>query len=334
DSNWDPHFPTSAKRAAWFLEKETGEVVDGVLGINLFLVQRVLNAVGEVEMIDFNEKINAKNLFEKAEYHSEIGFFPGSTQKQDFLGSLSRTLFEKLKTMDTKTGAEILKEIHHSLEAKDLLVYFSHPEAMAVVADLGWDGRIKEIVCQISSESCFLDYLMLVESNLGVNKANFFVQRKLAVQVGFLSDGQVEKKIKIDYQNNSLTENFPAGRYKNYLRILAPLGSRLVSILINGEEIDKEKIDQGNLHGKTYFGFLVEVPIQDSSSVEITYFLPEKINLSGINHYLLLIQKQPGIQDKQISLELKTPPEISVLPSASFRPTFDKDIVIEASLVK
>ena len=334
DSNWDPHFPTSAKRAAWFLEKETGEVVDGILGINLFLVQRVLGAIGEIEMIDFNEKINAKNLFEKAEYYSEIGFFPGSTKKQDFLGSLSRTLFEKLKTMDTKTGAGILKEIHHSLEAKDLLVYFSHPEAMAVVADLGWDGRIKEIACQISSESCFLDYLMLVESNLGVNKANFFVQRNIAHQVTFLSDGQVEGKLKIDYQNSSLTENFPAGRYKNYLRILTPLGSRLVSILINGEEIDKEKIDQDSLHGKASFGFLVEVPIQDSSSVEVNYFLPEKINLSGINRYLLLIQKQPGIQDKQISLELKTPPEISVLPTASFRPAFDKDIVIEASLVK
>lgn len=334
DSNWDPHFPTSAKRAAWFLEKETGEVVDGVLGINLFLAQRILSAVGEIEMVDYGEKITRDNLFEKAEYYSEVGFFPGSTQKQDFLGSLGRALFERLKTTDAKTGARILKEIHHSLETKDLLVNFNNPEAMAVVADLGWDGRIKEIACRTLSESCFLDYLMLVESNVGVNKANFFVQRKLAVQINFLLDGQVEKKIKIDYQNNSLTENFPAGRYKNYLRILAPLGSQLGQVLINSEEIDEEKVDQGNLHGKTYFGFLVEVPIQNSSSVEIIYFLPEKINLSGASRYLLLLQKQPGIQDEQIRVDLLTPSGVNVLPAISFKPAFDKDIVIEGALFK
>lgn len=334
DSNWDPHFPASARRAGWFLEKETGEVVDGVFGVNLFLAQRILNAVGEIEVIDFGEKINAKNLFEKAGYHSEIGFFPGSTQKQDFLGSLSKSLFEELKNLDAKTEVKILKEVYHSLEAKDLLVFFNNPKAMAVVADLGWDGRIKGVTCQSSSESCFLDYLMLVESNLGVNKANFFVQRDVVHQVNFFSDGQVEEKLKIDYHNSSLTENFPAGRYKNYLRILIPLGSRLGSVLINGQKIDEEKIDQGSLYGKTYFGFLVEVPIKDSSSVEVTYFLPEKISLKGASRYLLLIQKQPGIQDKQISLDLKTSPEITVLPAASFRLAFDKDIVIEATLVK
>ena len=100
------------------------------------------------------------------------------------------------------------------------------------------------------------------------------------------------------------------------------------------QEIDKEKIDQGSLHGKTYFGFLVEVPIKDSRLVEATYILPEKVNLDGVLHYLLLLQKQSGIWDEQISVDLKIPPEINILPTASFRPAFDKDVIIEATLVE
>ncbi|TSC53918.1 MAG: hypothetical protein LiPW31_289, partial [Microgenomates group bacterium LiPW_31] len=109
DSNWDPDFPTSAARADWFLEKETGRTVDGVVGINLEVAKNILEAIGETELSDFKEKINSKNLFERAEYHSETNFFPGSTQKQDFLGSLTRALFEKIKNVDQKTWLKLAK---------------------------------------------------------------------------------------------------------------------------------------------------------------------------------------------------------------------------------
>ena len=39
DSNWDPDFPTSAVKAQWFLEKETGRVVDGEWGL-IFLLPK------------------------------------------------------------------------------------------------------------------------------------------------------------------------------------------------------------------------------------------------------------------------------------------------------
>ena len=35
DANWSPFFPKTAVQAAWFLEKEVGQKVDGVWAINL-----------------------------------------------------------------------------------------------------------------------------------------------------------------------------------------------------------------------------------------------------------------------------------------------------------
>lgn len=346
DSNWDPDFASSAKRAAWFLEKETGRVADGVLGINLFLAQEILEAVGEIQLLDFEEKINAANLFERAEYYSEVGFFPGSTQKKDFLASLTRTLFEKLKNGDRQIQVNLFKALYRSLETKELLVWLDDAQAMKVINEFGWDGTIGESECQLKSQSagfkCLTDYLMIVEANLGVNKANYFVKRKIYHQIDFLKDGLVKKRLEITYQNKSSTEVFPGGNYKNYLRILTPLGSQLEKILIDKKEIDLEKVDKTILHAKTCFGFLVEVPIRETRSVEIFYRLPGKIDLEKINQYAFLIQKQSGIKDERIDLWLNTPPGITILPvlpqtistTQPFSSVFDRDIALEVSLVR
>ncbi len=89
DSNWDPDFPISAQRAEWFLKKTTNRSVDGVIAVNLPAVKELLKATGTINLTDYNEEVTADNLFERAEYHSEIDFFPGSTQKKRFLGSFS-----------------------------------------------------------------------------------------------------------------------------------------------------------------------------------------------------------------------------------------------------
>lgn len=342
DANWSPDFPTSAAQTRWFLEKEIGRVVDGVIGVNLFLAQRLLEATGEIELPDYKEKINTTNLFERAQYYSEIGFFPGSTQKQDFLGSLARTLFEKLKKTEGRTRLALAQAIYQSLNTKDLLVFFSDAQTMRVITDLGWDGRVKEITC--SETVCYADYLMIVEANVGVNKANFFVQREINHEVNIDSNGGIKEKLKITYQNASPSENFPAGRYKNYLRILVPEETQLEMITLDGVEVRQDRIDKRVIAGKTSFGFLIEVPIKEKRAVEISYRLPGKIQLAEKSQYLLFLQKQSGAKEEKFNLKL-TPPAGMVVLSAKpaaiakeggyfFDPQFDQDIVFEIDLVK
>lgn len=343
DSNWSPDFPTSALRAEWFLEKETGRTVDGVIGIDLFLAQNILEQVGEVEVPDFGEKISHRNLFERAEYHSEAGFFPGSTQKKDFLAGLTRALFEKIENSEEKTWLALGKVAYDSLKEKDLLVYLHDPEAMRVISNLGWDGRIGGVECE-EREGCLIDYLMIVEANVGVNKANYFVARDLVHQVTIEPEGTVKETLQIQYQNQSQTETFPAGRYKNYLRILVPRGAKLEGVTINGERLEEEKIEREEMVDQESFGFLVEVPIQEQRGVEVTYQLEEKIDFGKTTQYLLLLQKQPGIRDKVFNFWLTAPEGVALIevkPGAArslntlvFNPELNQDIVFEVGVVK
>src|SRR5574340_1269627 len=67
DSNWDPDFPTSAKRAEWFLDKEIDQKVDGVFAIDLGLIKDALRLTGPIFLADYNMDVTSDNLYEKTQ---------------------------------------------------------------------------------------------------------------------------------------------------------------------------------------------------------------------------------------------------------------------------
>ena len=343
DSNWDPDFPTSAARAAWFLEKETGRKVDGVIGLNLTFAQQILKAVGEIQLPDYQEKINEANFFERAEYYSEINFFPGSTQKQDFLGSVARVLFEKIKTSEEKTWLSLAKNIWPSLKTKDLLFWLAEAQPMVTITNLGWDGALKEMKCA----NCLNDYLMVAEANVGINKANYFLKRSFSHQVQIKEDQTIQGTLRLNYQNNSSSESFPGGRYKSYIRLYTPLGSTLKGIKITnpltGETTEVSEKEIKEEHNKQIFGFLLEVPVQESRSVEAVWELSSRLT-GGIDKYFFLLQKQPGLNDEAFSFWFVSPTNLKILtqgikgsPTSEgwlFNPPFNQDLVFEINFVK
>lgn len=312
DSNWDPDFPISAIKAEWFLGKEMGRSVDGVLAVNLNFAQKLLEAVGETSLPDYQEKITAENLFERAQYQAEVGFFPGSTQKEDFLGTLARALFGRVRNTSQTEWLGLGNAVYTSLEEKDLLVYLHEQKPAEVISRLGWDGSVKTVRCPLPTENCLTDYLMIVEANFGVNKANFFIKRELNHRVKIADDGTIEEDLQIVYQNQSSSENFPAGRYKNYLRIYTPEGTELQEIKIDGEALGPEKINIERTAEKAAFGFLVEVPIKEKRKIEVAYQLTKKLNLSAPEvSYLFLVQRQSGSSKDDLNFWLTYPSDIT-----------------------
>lgn len=295
DSNFDPDFPQSAQKAAWFFQKETGRIVDGVIAVNLLAIEKLLQAIGPIEIPDYQEAISANNLFERAGYHSEVGFFPGSTQKKDFLSSLTSCLFEKIK--NEENFLKIAPAILASLEEKQILISLADEKAMMVINDYHWSGKI------LNNDQYLGDYLMIVESNFGVNKTNFFLERKLTHQVE-ISD-KIQETLTIDYQNNSPSQTWPGGAYKNYLRVYTPLKSQLDAIKIDDQVLDLEKVDLSQSSQKNVFGFLVEVPAGEKRKVKINYQLA--INPEMNFTYSLLVQKQPGTNQDPLVVFIKYP---------------------------
>ena len=327
DSNWDPDFPVSARRAEWFLDKETQVSTDGTLAINLEVVKKLLGALGEVEVPDYREKINANNLFQKAEYYSELGTFPGSTQKKDFLASLTKEIFEKIKQAKTNALLNVAGAFLTSLDQKEMMLYFDDPEIESTIANLGWEGSIRDYQPAMMGDSIFTDYLFINETNVGINKANYYIQRKIDQQVTIDDMGKVQEKLSLTYENLSPSENWPAGRYKNYLRVYLKKGAKLSSVFIDDPAnpglwlpFDQKYMDTSEEHGKTVHGFVFEVPIKSKRKIEINYELPEPLVLSSSpTSYLLMVQKQSGAFPSSYELTISYPASfvpLRVIPSA------------------
>lgn len=344
DANWQASFPLVSRDIQWFLEKETGRKVDGVIGLNLASVKAVLGITGEIFVPDFKEKVNENNLYEQAEFYSDNKFFAGSGQKASFLGGVSKQLMEEIKRAGGSKGQKLLMAIVELLDRNEVQIGFNEAGVAKVMAEAGWDGSIYEGKCPSTSSgqvNCFADYLYVVEANFGVNKANYFLYRNIERQIE-IEEKIIRNNLKIIYENTSKSNNWPAGDYKNYIRVYLPAESRVEEVswsesgsggknIVAGENL---KINQNG--NKKEVGFLVTVPIGKKIEVEIKY--SQAVDLSGATtfSYLNYTQKQSGFGETNMVSLISIPSSwqvSAVEPVASvvggkllFNQKLDKDI--------
>lgn len=348
DANWKADFTEVSKDIQWFLEKETGRKVDGVIGINLEVVRAILGVVGEMNVPDFGEKINKDNLYEQAEYYSETKFFPGSKQKASFLGGISRQLFEEIKTASGEKRWKMMEAMLLMLNNREIQMAINNKEVARALAETGWSGGMFAGEC--AKDRCLADYLFPVEANLGVNKANYFIRRQteMLVEIG---TNAVVRTVKISYENTAKSNAWPGGDYKNYLRVYLPIGINMAGVKISdgstGEIIKTmggEDMTIMTVAGKTEVGMLVMVPINSKRVVEFKYVSPINLLTGDKFSYLCYLQKQSGWGDTGLVTLVSMPPgwqPVQVEPEATvvggkllFNRRWERDIKLGVEISK
>ena len=331
DSNWDPDFPTSATRAEWFLEKEIDQSVDGVVGIDLILARELLKEVGPIYLSDFEQELNSQNLYEITQHEVEKDFFPGSYKKTNFLTALARELLNQLMETGSSNYLALSKVFYKSLEEKHIQVFLHNREAQRAISSLGWEGAVYQPKC---SDNCFADWLGMVEANVGVNKANYFIERNANLSVRF-EDGLVKKQLTIFLKNKANPALGAPGRYKTYLRILAPQAARFQDIeIISAGNRDILIPEINEISGRKEAGVVVEVGPGQTKSVTFSWenrFSPD-FNLSG--EYRLFWRKQAGTDTDPIIVKYFFPEGISVAGSPSFSLTQEAVVGYNTNLAR
>jgi len=298
DSNWQPNFPLATKDILWFFEKETGRKVDGVIGVNLAVAKGMLDAVGEIYVPDFKEKVNKENLYEQAEFYAETKFFPGSVQKASFLSGVGKQLFEEIRNLKSGKRWQLLMAMAEMLESNELQVFLNNEESNTILNDLGWDGSMFEGRC--SGGNCYADYLYVVESNLGVNKANYFIYRGIEKKID-LTEHQISRELTINYENTAKSSAWPGGDYKNYLRIYLPTDAEVTGVEINNngtrQVVDLANVKIKNIYGRKEVGVLVGVPILKKVGITVKYISLISGGMGEKFSFLDYVQRQSGFGD-------------------------------------
>lgn len=294
DANWSPDFSIASQDIERFYNEATKEDISGIIAIDLHTIEKLLESLGSIHPLGYDEEINASNFFERAEYYSEIGFTPGSTGKKDFLGACSEELLAKLKALPPYSFAAVLRSLYSSVNERHILFAFEDQILSEMISNYHLGGQIAE---------ANKDFLWIIDSNVGGNKSNYYLDRAFSQNVLIDKEGLLKNTLEITYTHHGESDAWPGGNYRNYLRVYVPKGATLLS----SEGFNSEVKTTYDLD-KTVFGGYLEVHYDSTQKISLTYLLPSSLAINDQNQdYSLYIEKQSGTVADSFTFSISWP---------------------------
>jgi hypothetical protein len=263
-------------------------------------------------------------------YYTQANFFPGSSQKKDFLGALMEALLTKLQT-NAQSGIAIMEIIHDSLVSRDIQWYSSNPDGQQAIEQFGWGGKVPAGSACLTLENqppCFFSYAYINEANVSVNKVNTFIDRSQTRLIQITEEGKISETITRKIQNLSRGESGTGG-YLTYVRIFFPAASMLTNLTLDGkpvpmkdEKAKSQTLPYGELDvslpGLAGIGIALEVAPGRERTVSVSISHGETI-LTDQKEALMTVfeQKQAGVDTVPTTTTVSFSPawEAAVLPS-------------------
>ena len=301
DANWDPDFPTSARRIEWFLDKTLDREVDGVIGVDLEVAETILAALGPVTLHDFDDTITADNVYEKLQYETDSGFFPGSRKKSTYLSGFAQALLFALVDRGQDNLLALSQGFLSNFESRDIQIALDNTQAMDAVSVLGWSGEVEDISC---TNNCDSIYAGLVEANVGVNKANYYIKRKANFTISRAGD-RYQNSITLYLTNQGAPEKTVETRYKSYIRLITNSDVVLDTVTIqNSSGSAKVLPEEEFVDGRLEAGGLVEALPGETTNVVFQWTAPAKSSLEQAGAVKYIYRKQAGVEAYPLTVEI------------------------------
>ncbi len=306
-ANWSPDFPTTARQAQWFFEAGGGQVVDGVIAINVTTLEKLLRVTGPVDIPEYGVHVTSENALDVIEAHTRSAAHPGDDRKA-IVGLVADEVVKRVLHAQPSQWSALLDTLQELGDDGDLLVYLTNPDEQRLVREMGWDGGLHD-----GSG----DYVMVVDASVNSTKLNIAIDQSVYMDVTLDELGNAHHRVILGYVNNlphweegrdpELVERLMlGGTYGGYVRLLAPSGSRLVAITEQGRSIGPEEISEED--DKTVFGRFFALPSGAEKALQIEYVAPTVVEMGPDQwEYRLFIQKQPGQQDLPVTLRVAPP---------------------------
>lgn len=277
DANWQPDFPTSAQEILTLFSLGGETNIDHLIAINSSVLEAVFQEIGPIYLPEFDTTVTAQNFTQLARADRNE-FFPGSQQKTIFLNAVLDQLKFKLSQLSWSQKLNLLKLLTEQLQQKNILFYSQNQDLESIFQTHHWAGQLAPLTD---------NYLYLVESNVGINKANRHVYRQVIYDLD-------QQQLTIEYHNQNPTGSDQLD-YINYLRLILPPQVRVTAITLDQTPVSEwDQTLISNSQGEEYqqIGTLVAIPAEDKKT--ITFSLEADPNWQT-PQLPLLIQKQPGL---------------------------------------
>ncbi len=315
DSNWPPDFPAAARQAISLYTQTRGGTIDGVIALNQQVVEALVDGLGPLT-IDGQTIANAQDM----RAYMRRAWSPSSQstatewimQRKNFISRAMQALLDRLLNGGDVNWQTLGQALYRVLRSRDLLITLADPQLNEPLHLAQLDGALRADAG---------DYVMVVDTSMGFNKANVAMQQALQYTVTLAADHAPRAELTIAYTNtnppvpgcvhrspkyglDTTYEELVQQCYWLYRRVLAPPGAELIDAsrhptgpgeLVSGLNSDgATRVTEEN--GQTVFGTFLIVPRGQRVDSRLSYSLPASIVLARGDQlsYHLVWQKQPG----------------------------------------
>lgn len=314
DSNFHPDFSYSASSAANLYSLEADDSIDGVIAVDTHVLEVLVDIMGDISLPGSQKQVTKEDVVKVIQESIHDDFFPGSTEKKEILNTVLSKIVIGLED-DNKKKIQFLKALPGLLSEKHIQIAFNEESLQKAVVAAKVGGSLQDLRFE---EGKFLDTVSVNEANIGVNKINEYITRKI-VYTGLLSNSELNSDILSEYKNSGIED------YTMYFRVLVPRQSLLESVVIDGQpqvvvpavtdpvfyekkgfvppqglEVAEENITE-NLKA---FGFRIVVPKQSEKRIRILTKRPF-FELPAVFEYSLRFIKQPGTPPYPLTVTLQ-----------------------------
>ncbi|MDD5396712.1 MAG: DUF4012 domain-containing protein [Candidatus Moranbacteria bacterium] len=295
DSNFSPDFPTNVDKAKYFMRMAGRSTTgfDGVIAVNSQVFDDVIGLTGPITVPGYSGEYTKENASRQLEAQVEKAYIMDPSldtqNRKAILKKMAPIILDKLLTLGNIP--KIADLLHTEMKNRNVMLNFTDQNLQQQVASVRWDGTV--------AKDWNSDFLMAIDANMGALKSDFYIKREMNYDIDLTQPNPLVT-LNLKYTHTATGGDWRTSDYHSYLRIYVPQGSTFLdSHMVN-------RVATADDFGKTYFGFKLDVLINDTTDATVRYQLPASFSNMSINDYKLLIQKQSGVTDVPVTVHVKT----------------------------
>lgn len=331
DANWWLDFPTSAETMLKLWDNMKQPEVDGIIALDVPLLQALLKVHGPISVPESSEKITEENamlvLNEVVQY--ELSGTGNRDDRKAAVITLVSKLFGWLSDLPADQVRPALESITRSANEKHLQLYFTDDVAQGAIEQVGWSGSL-------DPPAGTTDLLAISNGLVNASKANYGVTKTVDYSVAVAPDGSAETTLKLGYsKRDEKLLGVPRHWVANYARVYRRAGTEL-SDPANGFESINDAV------GLPTFGQFVRLNLGQSKELVLQNTLPQAVQQGGPAqagpdsvtgeadgwHYRLSFAKQADLYETQAAVRVTLPEQWRVISAKAWRRNDGKEIPV------
>lgn len=304
--NMSPDFPTVSRLIADLYPQSGGAAIDGVIAVDPFGLQALLQLSGPVVVPNWPVPITADNVVDVT-LRQEYEVFSDRAERENFLGDVAKAVWKQASSSRLGNPARVARVLGATARQGHLNLWFGRGKEQAVALALGVGGDLPPV----SSDS-----LLVTTQNASGNKVDYYAKRHTDYSVQITPDpggGRATAKGQLQFRfensapgggsSNALgpfDARFAPGEDVSFVSVYSPL--EFTQATIDGQP---GQLEAGRELGRNVFSDYLRVPAGGSRQLALT--LEGTVALEPGGWYRLDLPRQPTVAPDDVSVTVTSP---------------------------